>query len=120
MTPFDYVKSINNHTREKIEDREYSQFLINTAFSLFPDTVIQANQVNCLPGIDPQMHYDYLYSTIRPRKRFKKWPKKNIANLDSIQAIMHYYKYNRNKAMTALEILTDEQVDAINKKINWK
>ena len=120
MTPFEYIKSINTHTKEKIEDREYSQYLVNTAFSMFPDTVIQANIVNCLPGIDDQMHFDYLYSTIRPRKRYKPWPKKNTPNKDSTAAIMHYYKYNRNKAINALEILTDEQVNAINEKNNWK
>ena len=120
MNVFDYIKSINTHTKETVEDREYSQYLVNTAFSMFPDTVIQANNINCLSGVDNQMHFDYLLSTIRPRKRWKKWPKSNVKNKDAIQSIMQYYKYNRNKAITALEILTDEQVNAIIEQENWK
>ena len=46
MNVFDYIKSINTHTKETVEDREYSQYLVNTAFSMFPDTVIQANNIN--------------------------------------------------------------------------
>lgn len=115
MTPFEYCKHINKHERLNVESREYSQYIVNTFFSMFADTIIQANQVNCLAGIDPQMHFDYLFHTVRPRNRFKKWPKKK-ADPAVLRAVSDYYKYNRAKARDALQILTAEQADAIKNK----
>ena len=111
-SPFDYIKSINGgkHIKEPIDPKEYSPWLIAFNFSLFPDTVLPANQINQLPNISPQMHYDYLRSTIRPRSRFKKWPKKDKINAENIALIKQVYKYSTGKAITALSILSDSQI----------
>lgn len=114
MNPFDYVKSINSgcHIEEPVTD-EYNPWLVTFSFSLFPDTIFQANEVNCLYDLTMQMHYDYLRNSIRPRRRWKKWPKKDKINADNIRLIKDVYKYNTRNAIEALTLLTEAQIKLI-------
>ena len=116
MTPFDFVKSINEHkySYDAFNDAAYSQFLINRAFSFFPDTIFHASEMNLYP-LTNKMHYDYLFNSIKKRKRFKKWPKAKQKSED-IALIMSKYKYNTKKAKEALAMLSDDQIDQIRKE----
>ena len=116
LSPFDYIKSINKGQHIDKVEGDYSPWLIAYNFSLFADTVFQANQVNLLSEITPQMHYDILAKSIRPGNRFKKWPKKDKITGDNIRLIKHHYKYSTQKAVEALKILTDSQIDEIRKQ----
>lgn len=111
-SPFDYIKSINSgkHFREPVDAKAYSPYLVTFNFSLFQDTILMANEVNRLYDITPQMHYDYLCGKIRPRSRFKKWPKKDKINAENIALIKEVYKYSTGKALQALSILSDQQI----------
>lgn len=112
MNPFDYVRSINKgqHIQESVIKEDYSMFLVSLAFSMYADTILHANEVNCLPDLTEQMHYDYLRHSIRPRSRWKPWPKKSKVTGDNLKLIIEVYKYSYPKAIKALEILTDEQI----------
>lgn len=98
---------------EQTEDG-YNSFIVNRAFSYFPDTIIQANEVNMRSDMDNRMKYDYLYYGVRPRKRFAKWHKKE--DNETLSIIMEYYKYNRNKALECMKILTIEQIAELKRK----
>ena len=114
---FDYVKSINSG--QKIDlGTDYNQFIINYALSLFPDCILKVNEVN-IAGLTDEMHYKYLMSTIRPRKRFKKWPKKT-RSYEDILLIANLYKYNVQRAREALSALTDEELAAIKKRTTFE
>jgi hypothetical protein len=118
-TPFDFIKSINEHKymmKDALSESEYNAFIINLGFSLFSDTIFQANEMNRLSHLDNKMQYDYLYNSIKPKKRFRKWPKKDKITGDNIRLICDMYKYNVSKAKTALSILTQEQIDIIKKQ----
>jgi hypothetical protein len=113
MSPFDYIKLINDGKQSEV-DSAYPAFVINMNYSMFADTIMQANFVNCNPQMSPRMHYDYLLGTIRPRKRFKKWPKKHANDTEeNILAVMYFYKYNRSRAKETIAVLTEQQLDAI-------
>ena len=98
---------------EQSEDA-YNAFIVNRAFSYFPDTVMQANEVNRRPDMENKMKYDYLFYGIRPRKRFSKWHKNKED--ETLSLIMQYYKYNRTKALECMKILTIEQIAELKKK----
>jgi len=59
------------------------------------------------------MHYDYLRMSVRKRKRFSKWGKKN--KLEHLDAVKKYYNYSNQRAEEALSILTDDQLSEIEK-----
>ena len=69
---------------DKVRRKDYSPYLVNKALSYFPDTVLQANQMNLASFIDIQAQYDYLFYTVRKRKRYSKWYKGHTSDMISI------------------------------------
>jgi len=112
--PFDYIKSINEGKKIPL-DPDYSQYLTNMNFAMFPDTIFLANEMNRRVVTD-QQHYDYMLANTTPRKRFAKWPKKTKKNND-ISIVMQKYKYNVQRAKEIISILTENQIEMIRKEM---
>ena len=69
---------------DRVRRKDYSPYLINRALSYFPDSILQANQMNQASFIDIQAQYDYLFYAVRKRKRYSKWYKGHTSNMISI------------------------------------
>ena len=118
----DYLNAIN-YTKESLLDSEdeqwekkYYPFIVNKCVSPFPDTVMLVNEINQLPHLDKRLQFDFLINSLRPRKRFTPWLKaKKLKNLEYVK---EYYGYNNEKAKEALDILNDEQISAIKRKLD--
>lgn len=88
------------------------------------DTVMYANEMNMNYHITDQMHYDYLFYSIRKTKRFNK-KKENDKRLEKLQKeesqklslIQEYYKYNTAKSKAVLRVLNETQLDIIRKRL---
>ena len=118
----DYLKAINQ-TKEPLMDSEdeewekkYPPFIVNKCLSPFPDTIQLVNEMNQLPHLDKKLQFDFLINSLRPRKRFTPWLKASKSK--NLEYVKEYYGYSNEKAKTALEILNDEQISAIKKKLN--
>ena len=120
ISPFDYVQAINYTKEDMILDerteKEYNAFIINRAMGYSPDTVIAGNEVNSRPHLDKKLQYDFLLGIVSKRKRYNKWLKPEKE--EKLEVIKEYYGYNNTKAAEALRLLTDEQYDAIQKRLN--
>ena len=119
MTPFDFSNDISHNKNYLITtehtEKEYAPFVVNRALSLFPDTLFHVNEMNLHHHIDAKMQHDYLFYSIRKKKRFSKWPWKKV-DISDLDLICQYYKYNRTKAKEVLLILTKDQLEDIRKK----
>ena len=113
---FDIVGSINDHKRMEYEKEDYNSYIINHHFSYSMDTVLPANEMNRLWAIPNEAQYEYLFSTIRQRRRFSKWIK--VPLKDQIQDISKYYKVNVRKAAEIHELLSAEMLEQIRKIID--
>ena len=118
----DYLKAIN-YTKEPLLDTEdeqwekkYAPFIINKCLAPFPDTVLLVNEINQLHYLDKKLQFDFLINSLRPRKRFTPWMK--AKKLENLEYVKEYYGYNNEKAKVALDILNDEQISAIKRKLN--
>ena len=112
LSPFDIVRSINSGERIEFQEQEYSAFLINRALSFFPDTIQYANLMNQRHNLSPDMQYDFLMSTIRPKKRYGgKWGKKD--RLDDILFISKLYSINKEKAAQYLSLLSEADLQEL-------
>jgi hypothetical protein len=118
MSPFDFINTINSRDKKDLVKEEgeevlkqYVPFIINRTLSYFPETVMAANEMNRLAHLDPLLQYHFLLSSVRPGKRFAKWAKK-VENGD-LDAVRKYYGYNYEKAISALSLLTEEQLTMI-------
>ena len=115
MNPFDYVKSINE--KKYIDHvRDYNPFLANRSLSYHLDTALIANEMNKYPNLPAICQYDFLYHTIRKGRRYGSWYKADdVANLEMI---MEYYQYSKQKALAALEVLTQDQLRQIKMRMD--
>ena len=118
----EYLKAVNQ-TKEPLMDgddeeweRKYPPFIVNKCVAPFADTIMLVNEINQLPHLDKKLQFDFLINSLRPRKRFTPWMK--AKKLDNLEYVKEYYGYSNDKAKTALEILNDEQISAIKKKLN--
>ena len=117
----DYLNSIN-WTKENIAERgedwmrQYPPYVINKCLSAFIDTIIYSNEMNVNHHIDKDMQYSFYLNTVRPKRRFSPWGKKQqVKDLDLVKK---YFKYNDDKARDALRILTKDQIELIKSKLN--
>lgn len=123
MNPFDYVNAINQSKKDlmsgtdndRLAEKGYDPFLTNRSLSNFADTVYQANEMNVRHNTDKKLQFHYLLNTIRPKKRFAKWAKKEKTG--DVEVVKLFYGYNDMKARQALSVLTDDQIKIIRKKV---
>ena len=87
FSPFKFTQDINydkQYLFDETTQSHYSPWLINTSFSMFPDTLSHAVFLNSNAWMEKQMQHDYLFYAVTKRKRFKKdgWFKKNASEKD--------------------------------------
>jgi hypothetical protein len=120
MSPFDFVKAINNKQniiRDDLDEKSYLPYMINHSFSYFSDTVLLANEMNLNHHIDNKLQNDFFINIIRKNpKRFSKWNK--VKHDGDFEAVKEYYGYNNEKTRSALSLLSAEQIDIIKKKVD--
>jgi len=122
-SPFDYVNAINFNKHDLMTGTEndelaesgYVPFLTNRSLSNFPDTILYANEMNMKHHLDNKLQFHYLINSIRPKKRFSKWAKRQDS--DDFEAVKEYFKYNNTKTEQAISLLTPEQITKIKNKL---
>ena len=111
----DWLNSIN-FTKEDFSEeiKDYPPYIINRCLSGHIDCIMFANEMNKYHSLDKKLQYDFFINTLRPKKRFSPWIKKEqIKDLDYVK---NYYGYSNEKAKQALSILTEEQLTFIKSK----
>ncbi len=119
MNPFDFVKSITYTKQDIMNDlnkSEYESFLVNRALSYYQDCILYANEMNRRFELEVRLQYHYLLNTIRKRKRFAKWQKP--LKIDDLKIVMEYYQVSRAKAEEYLNILSENNIAVLRKKMN--
>ena len=119
MKLFDLINSITykkDIVMNNSNEGSYNPFITNRSLSQFIDCILLANEMNQRHHIDNKLQYDYLINRIRPRKRFKKWDKKQ--DNENIQLIKDYYSCNNDKARVTLSLLSEQHLNIIRQKLN--
>ena len=115
----DWLNSINFNKNNLIEEdpeaiSSYPPYIINRCLSGHLDTVLFANEMNRYVNLDKDLQYTFYLNTLRKRKRFSPWLKKEqIENLDLVKK---HYGYSNEKARVALTLLTKTQLEYIRNK----
>lgn len=119
LSPFDFVDAIysgRNLIKDEYTEQQYNSFIINRALSFGPDTIIQANEMNCRPHLPKRMQNVFLLNMIRPKKRFNKWLKGKVKSED-VLAVQEYYGYSYKKARACTPLFSEEQLTTIKEKL---
>ena len=112
----DYLYSINQSKKNILDEdpdavKKYPSYIVNRCLSSFTDTVLYANEMNKNSHLPNKMQYDFFLNSVKPRKRFSPWARKD--SIDYLDVVKEYYGYNDDKALQALRILTKNQLDKI-------
>ena len=90
----DYLYSINQSKKNILDDdpdsaKKYPAYVVNRCLSSFTDTILYANEMNKNSHLPPKMQYDFYINSVKPRKRFSPWARKDsIEYLDMLKSIM--------------------------------
>ena len=95
--------------------KSYPPYIINRCLSGHLDCVMFVNEMNMHIDLDKQLQYDFYLNTLRSKKRFSPWLKKE--ELKNLELIKSYYGYSNEKARQALPLLTEEQITFIRSKL---
>jgi hypothetical protein len=118
---FDYVNEIMQGKKNLIVDseseKEYVPFLVNRALSYHYDTILYANEMNRRHFLDKKLQNDFFINTVRSKKRpFVKWAKSE--KNDDLTCIKQVYGLSDSKAIDALRLLNDAQIQELKEKTN--
>ena len=121
MNPCDFVKQIESGKVNLIDEtpeleKKYKQFIINRALSFNHDTALFANEMNFHNHLDSKLQFDFFLNTIRPKKRYSKWIKRE--SNDVLELIKTYYKCSYAKAREYATLLNDSQLNIIKQRID--
>ena len=117
----DYLYSMNQ-SKKNIMDidggavKGYPPFIINKCMAQHTDAIFYANEMNKHPELSHKMQYDFFINSLKPRKRYAPWAKKET--LEHLELVKQYYGYNHNKALAALRILTNSDLETIAKLLD--
>jgi hypothetical protein len=116
----DFLSSINYDKKPLLDTDEsatrlYPAFVVNRCLSYFVDTIFHANEMNCVPWLDNKSQFDFHRLSIRKKRRFSNWVKKETEN--DIELIKQAYGYSERKAMEVLNIIGPQQMDQIRKSL---
>jgi hypothetical protein len=115
----DWLNSINFNKNNLIEEdpdaiSSYPPYIINRCLSGHLDTVLFANEMNKYSNLDKDMQYSFFLYTLRKRKRFSPWLKKE--QVDDLDLVKKHYGYSNEKAKVAVSLLTKTQLEYIRNK----
>ena len=116
----DWLNSINFNKENLIEEdpstiKDYAPYIINRCLSGSIDSILFANEMNKYSFLDKDMQYSFYLNTLRKKKRFSPWLRKD--KVTDLQCVKQYYGYSNEKASNALKILTPEQIKFIKQRL---
>ena len=117
----DWLNSINFTKENLIEEdpsvkKDYSPYIINRCLSGNLDCILFVNEMNKYSFLDKDMQYSFYLNTLRKKKRFSPWLRKD--KVTDLEIIKQYYGYSNEKASNALKILTPEQIIYIKQRLD--
>ena len=117
----DWLNSINFTKENLIEEdpsviKDYPPYIVNRCLSGHLDTVMFANEMNKFPNLDKDLQYHFFLNTLRKKKRFSPWLRKD--KVTDLEIVKQYYGHSNEKASQALRILTPDQINFIKQRLD--
>ncbi len=117
----DYLNALNftkknlMDSEDKLWQKKYPAFIVNKILSGFRDCINLVSTVNYYHFLDKDIQFQFLLNSIRSKKRFS--PFLRASKLRNIECVKEYYGYSNDKAKSALDILTKDQIKLIKEKL---
>jgi len=116
MNLTDFLNSINSTKKNAphnypAAERLFVPYVVNRCLSYFPDTIMQANEMNMNSHIDNKVQYDFLLNSTRPRRRFSKWFK--VESDPDVELIKTHFNVNTHRAREYKVLLSEDDINTL-------
>ena len=117
----DWLNSINFNKNNLVKEdpesiKKYPPFIVNKCLAGHIDCIMFANEMNKNHQLDKDMQYSFYLNSLRKKKRFSPWMRKEeLSNLDIIKK---YYGYSDDKARQVLPLISEDQIQIITRRLN--
>lgn len=115
-TTFDFLNDINV-SKEFILNEEnksdYVPYFVNHFLAGSPECLSVCQSLNLMQNLDKDLHFVYLFDSIKQKKRFSKWLKPDKYVKEDVELVCEAYQVNKRKAIQYLRVLTAEQLEKI-------
>ena len=116
----EWLNSINITKNNLIDEepdleKQYPSYIVNRCMSGHIDAILLANEMNKRPNLPKKLQYDFFLNSIRKRKRYSPWLRKE--QIENLELVKKYYGYSNEKAKQVLNILTREQLSFIRDRL---
>ena len=115
LNAINFTKKNVMNSDDPMWEKKYPAFIVNKMLSGFSDTVMLVNEMNRNHFLDRDMQFQFLLNSIRSKKRFTPFLRAN--KLKEIECVKEYYGYSNDKAKSALDILTKDEIELIKEKL---
>ena len=115
LNAINFTKKDLMKSEDKLWEKKYPAFIVNKILSGFSDTIMLVNEMNRNHFVDKDMQFQFLLNSIRSKKRYS--PFLRAEKLNDLDVVKEYYGYNNEKAKSALDILTKDEVKLIKEKL---
>ena len=117
----DWLNSLNFTKEDLIQEdpsliKDYPPYIINRCLSGHMDCIMFVNEMNKYHFLDKDIQYEFYLNTLRKRKRFSPWLRKD--KISDLEVVKRYYGYSNEKASQALKILSNEQLNFIKQRLD--
>jgi hypothetical protein len=121
------LKSIHNNKNDlfqeegsdpQVVEKEYKKlaYVVNRCLSYFSDTIFYAQEMNMRSSLDGKPQYKFYLHGVTKRNRFARGMKAD--NPEHLEIVKEYYGFNTKKARKALQILSPEDIEYIQARLN--
>ena len=115
LNAINFTKKDLTKSEDELWKKKYPAFIVNKLLSAFSDTIMLVNEMNRNHFIDKDMQFQFLLNSIRQKKRFTPFLK--AGKIKDIECVKEYYGYSNDKAKSALDILTKDEIKLIKEKL---
>ena len=115
LNAINFTKKNVMNSDDPMWEKKYPAFMVNKVLSGFSDTIMLTNEMNRNHFLDRDMQFQFLLNSIRSKKRFTPYVRRS--KIKDIECVKEYYGYSNEKAKSALDILTKEQLKLIKERL---
>jgi len=95
---------------------DYSAFYVRRLLSYHDDAIFLANEINCIPGLDPQLQYEFLLNVLPTKSRFSKPVK--VTPPEHLELVKKFYQYSTEKALAVMHLHTEDDFEKMQKHMS--
>ena len=108
LNAINFTKKDLTKSEDELWKKKYPAFIVNKLLSAFSDSIMLVNEMNRNHFIDKDMQFQFLLNSIRTKKRYS--PFLRASKLKEIECVKEYYGYSNDKAKSALDILSKDEI----------